>query len=62
MPIIKSSDSGESITVVVFTKREIDALATVLANSSIDLTPDNTRALEILQDLYFALNVPNPLD
>lgn len=58
MPIIKSSSKGNDITVVVFNKEEIEALVTVLSNSTIDKTAKVLMALSSLEDLYFALDIP----
>lgn len=60
MPIIKSSTSGEAITVIVFDAREIEALVTLLSSASITLSVENKRALSILEDMFFAFNIPNP--
>jgi hypothetical protein len=61
MPIIKSSESGEQITVVIFTRQEIKALVTLL--ESVD--KDNSSvlvAMSDLEDLYYALNIPFVFD
>jgi hypothetical protein len=61
MPIIKSSDSGDHITVMVFNKREIEAFVTLLKNANLEYTPENNRAAEILEDMFFAFDVPSPI-
>ena len=60
MPIIKSSANGADITVIVFDKREIDALVILLSNASFANTPYTNVAAETIEDLFYALQIPYP--
>ena len=62
MPVIKSSSNGVDITVIVFDKREIDALVELLTNANFQATAQNRAYAEILEDMFYALNIPYPPD
>lgn len=62
MPIIKSSENGEHITVVVFTSDEMRALLVLLNNASYDVSnvanaTAITGAMGTLEEFFYALNV-----
>jgi hypothetical protein len=60
MPIIKSSSDGTDITVIVFTKREIDSLVTLLRNATYDKNVKTTSAAEVLEEFFFAFGLDYP--
>jgi hypothetical protein len=55
MPIIKSSEAGEQITVVVFTKHEIDALVNILESVIIPDSCDDD--IESLDEFIYGLGI-----
>jgi hypothetical protein len=57
MPIIKSSNSGEEITVVIFNETELQALIHLLSSVTFVKDFETKRALDNLEDLMFALGV-----
>lgn len=55
MPIIRSSESGEQITVVIFTKDEIDALVNILEAAVI---PDDCEDdVDTLDEFIYGLGI-----
>lgn len=60
MPVIKSSANGESITVIIFDKTEIDALVTLLHHAKFDASREARHAAEHIDEFFFALGIPYP--
>lgn len=60
MPIIKSSANGLEITVIIFDKREIEALVELMKNATF---VENTRtkvSAEILEEFFYAFGLSYP--
>ena len=57
MPIIKSSENGEHITVIVFTSSEMQALTNLLSNINYDDNPNTVSSRIKLDELFYALGI-----
>lgn len=57
MPIIKSSVTGENITVIIFTQAEVDALVHILEAASIPAVESCNDALDVLDEFVYGLGI-----
>jgi len=62
MPVVKSSVNGDDVTVIIFSREEIDALVLLLENSNLQRTEENKTAIRTLDEFYFALGLKYPPD
>lgn len=57
MPIIKSSENGEHITVIVFTSSEMEALTVLLNNINYERNSNVVSSRIKLDELFYALGI-----
>lgn len=60
MPIIKSSSSGEDITVLIFSTEEMEAFVNMLWNAKFKKSKEVRESIEKLEEMFYALGLPYP--
>lgn len=60
MPIIKSSSSGDDITVLIFSKEEMEAFVNMLWNAKFGKSKSVRESVEKLEEMFYALGIPYP--
>jgi hypothetical protein len=57
MPIVRTSNSGETQTTIIFTESEIEALRYLLHSGKFEDTEESDEAIELLRDLEYGLDI-----